>query len=103
MGGAAAAEPELSSWRLRPNVDLLLVLGTDGLFKHMDDDHDVVAPLMQRGISMGVLQELCEEAKRRGSNGVAGSQRAAVNSAADDATIVAVTLQSHFASRHKSK
>lgn len=81
-------DPEVTAWRLRPNHDLLLVLGTDGLFEFCSND-DVTGHLLQRGISTEVLEEVCAESRRLW-------ELNSYNQTVDDTTAIAISLASHF-------
>lgn len=82
------AEPEVSGRRLRAGADVLLVLGTDGLFEFCSNE-DVVAPLLRHGVATGILEEIAAESRQRWAAN-------SYNQTIDDATIVAVSLLSHF-------
>lgn len=77
------AEPEVSAYRLRPGVDLLLLLGTDGLFEFCDEN-EAVAALID-GATAEQLEALCEESRQRWT-------KSSYNETVDDITAIAVTL-----------
>lgn len=82
------SEPEVTSHRLPAGTDAVLVLGTDGLFEFFSN-RDVVAPLLQCGISTHVLEEVAAESKQRWA-------RNSYNQTVDDTTAIAVSLATHF-------
>jgi len=94
LGAASATEcgvlhePEITSHRLRPGSDLLLVLGTDGLFE-FSSRRDVAAPLLEHGVSLETLEEICSVSRQRWAAN-------SFNQTVDDTTIVAVSLLTHF-------
>lgn len=70
LGASAAAEcgvlhePEISSHRLKSRSDLLLVIGSDGLFEFCSS-RDVAVPLLERGVSTATLEDLCSLSRER--------------------------------------
>lgn len=94
LGDSAASdcgvtyEPEVSAYRLRPGTDVLLVLGTDGLFEFCSNK-DVSTKLLQCGVDSTALEELCAESRQRWAAN-------SYNETVDDITAVAVSLSSHF-------
>jgi len=79
-----SAEPEVSAYQLRPGVDALLLLGTDGLYEfcnHME----AVGKLLREGASIPVLEELCEESRQQWA-------QSSYNETVDDITAIAVSL-----------
>merc|ERR1711920_759935 len=48
------AESEISTYRLRPGVDVLLVLGTDGLFEFCSNTH-AAGQILKEGVSKQTL------------------------------------------------
>lgn len=94
LGVSAAAEcgvlpePEIASHRLRPDIDVLLVLGTDGLFEFCSS-RDVAAPLLEHGTTMATLEEICALSKQRWAAN-------SYNQTVDDMTVIAVSLGTHL-------
>jgi len=90
LGAAAAAdcgvssEPEVSAYRLRPGVDALLVLGTDGLFEFCNNT-DAAASLLKEGVTGAALQELCASSQRQWA-------KTSYNETVDDITAIAAML-----------
>jgi len=85
------SEPEITSHRLRAGTDAVLVLGTDGLFEFFSN-RDVMAHLLQRGISVQVLEGMAAESRQRWV-------RNSYNQTVDDTTAIAVSLETHFGRR----
>eukprot|EP00929_Paragymnodinium_shiwhaense_P069688 TRINITY_DN35152_c0_g1_i1.p1 TRINITY_DN35152_c0_g1~~TRINITY_DN35152_c0_g1_i1.p1 ORF type:complete len:1075 (-),score=224.73 TRINITY_DN35152_c0_g1_i1:62-3286(-) len=79
-----SAEPEVAAYRLRPGTDVLLMLGTDGLFEFVSNSH-AAGQVLQRGVSAPVLEELCSESRRQW-------QQTSCNQTVDDITAIAVSL-----------
>lgn len=79
-----SAEPEISSVRLTPGADELLVLGTDGLFEFCSTK-EVATRLSTDGIEDEILEDICASARRRWS-------RSSYNDTVDDITLIAVSL-----------
>eukprot|EP00747_Dinoflagellata_sp_TGD_P164338 gnl/TRDRNA2_/TRDRNA2_184142_c0_seq1.p1 gnl/TRDRNA2_/TRDRNA2_184142_c0~~gnl/TRDRNA2_/TRDRNA2_184142_c0_seq1.p1 ORF type:complete len:844 (+),score=110.49 gnl/TRDRNA2_/TRDRNA2_184142_c0_seq1:65-2533(+) len=85
-GCGVSAEPEVSAYRLRIGTDVLLMLGTDGLFEFCSNS-DAVGKLLREGVSVGVLEEICGESRRQWA-------ASSYNETVDDITAVAVSLPS---------
>jgi serine/threonine protein phosphatase PrpC len=92
VSGASAcgvcAEPEVSAYRLTVGVDILLLLGSDGLFD-FGGGPEAVSPLLRAGSSQAAeaLQDLVATAQERWAS-------SSINQTVDDATAVAVWLPS---------
>lgn len=82
------AEPEVSAYRLRPGVDVLLLLGTDGLFEFCDNNA-AAGQLLKDGVSQGTLQDLCAQARDRWA-------KSSYNETVDDITAIAAMLPNDF-------
>jgi len=80
------AEPEVASYRIRPGVDVLLVLGTDGLFEFCSNE-DAVGKVLREGVTTTTLEELCEESRKQWA-------LSSYNETVDDITVIAVALPS---------
>lgn len=92
LGATAAADcgvtavPEISAYQLRPGVDALLLLGTDGLYEfcnHME----AVGKLLSDGASTPVLEKLCEESRQQWA-------QSSYNKTVDDISAIAVSFPS---------
>mmetsp|Transcript_6497 Transcript_6497/g.10416 ORF Transcript_6497/g.10416 Transcript_6497/m.10416 type:complete len:705 (-) Transcript_6497:102-2216(-) len=94
LGAAASvecgvlSEPEISSHRLRHGSDVLLVLGTDGLFEFCTSG-DVAAPLLEHGVSTEILEDICSLSRQRW-------EANSYNQTVDDMTVIVVSLLTHF-------
>merc|ERR1711948_166088 len=92
LGASAAAncgviaEPEVAAYRLRPGVDVLLMLGTDGLFEFCGNT-DAAARVLRDGVSVTALEELCQSSRQQWA-------QSSYNETVDDITAIAVSLQS---------
>merc|ERR1712146_84610 len=92
MGASSASscgvssEPEVAAYRLRPGVDVLLMLGTDGLFEFCDNT-DAAAKVLRDGVRLNTLEELCEQSRQQWA-------QSSFNETVDDITTIAVSLQS---------
>jgi len=90
LGASAAAscgvisEPEVSAYRLRPGVDVLLLLGTDGLFEFCNNT-SAAGQLLKDGLSMSALEELCQQSRERWT-------KSSFNETVDDITAIAAVL-----------
>merc|ERR1712066_163173 len=91
MGGASGAaecgvtaEPEVSAYRLRLGVDVLLVLGTDGLFEFCSNTH-AAGHIIKKGVSVEAISELCEASRQQWA-------QSSFNETVDDITAIAATL-----------
>eukprot|EP00930_Biecheleria_cincta_P060936 TRINITY_DN46511_c0_g1_i1.p1 TRINITY_DN46511_c0_g1~~TRINITY_DN46511_c0_g1_i1.p1 ORF type:complete len:979 (-),score=147.61 TRINITY_DN46511_c0_g1_i1:12-2948(-) len=90
LGASAAsecgvtAEPDVSAYRLRPGVDVLLVLGTDGLFEFCSNDN-AAAQILKEGVTDAVVSSLCRASRRQWAQG-------SYNETVDDITEVAAVL-----------
>lgn len=80
-----SAEPEVSAYRLRPGVDVLLMLGTDGLFEFCGNT-DAAGKILREGASLQVLEEICAESRRQWA-------KSSYNETVDDITAIAVSLK----------
>lgn len=80
------SEPEVSAYRLRPGVDVLLMLGTDGLFEFCDNT-DAAGRLLREGVGVGMLETICAESRQKWS-------QSSYNETVDDITAIAVSLPS---------
>jgi serine/threonine protein phosphatase PrpC len=81
-----SAVPEITSHRLTPGVDVLLLLGTDGLFEFFNHS-DAATRLVQDNFRSEALEDICEESRQQWF-------RSSYNETVDDITAVAVSLQS---------
>lgn len=79
------AEPEVSAFRLRPSVDLLLVLGTDGLFEFCTNS-SAAEHVIKNGVSSEALEALCADARDQWT-------RSSFNHTVDDITVIAASLR----------
>jgi len=90
LGASAAvdcgvvAEPEISAYHLRPGVDVLLILGTDGLFEFCNCT-SAAEKLIGGGVNVGALEDICSASRHQWENG-------SFNETVDDITAIAVTL-----------
>jgi len=95
LGASAAsecgviAEPEVSAYRLRcrknaPERDVLLMLGTDGLFEFCNS-HEATSKVLKEGVTSSVLEEICEESRQRWA-------QSSYNNTVDDITAILATL-----------
>jgi len=82
------AEPEISAYRLRPGVDVLLLLGTDGLFEFCDNTA-AAGQLLKEGVSLATLQDLCSQSRDRWA-------KSSYNETVDDITAIAALLPNDF-------
>jgi len=80
------AEPEVAAYRLRPGVDVLLVLGTDGLFEFCSNE-DAASKLLRDGVGVDALEDLCAESRQQWA-------KSSYNETVDDITAIAVSLPS---------
>lgn len=80
------AEPEISAYQLRPGIDALLLLGTDGLYEFCNHT-EAVGKLFREGATAPVLEELCEESRQRWA-------QSSYNETVDDITAIAVSFAS---------
>jgi len=83
------AEPEISAYRLRPNIDVLLLLGTDGLFEFCSNTH-AASQILKDGVSHESLEALCAAAQQQWA-------QTSYNETVDDITVIAATLPSGHA------
>lgn len=87
LGASAAlecgvtAEPDVSAYRLRPGVDVLLLLGTDGLFEFCDNS-DAAAQILKEGVSDAALRSLCGASQKQWA-------QSSYNETVDDITAIA--------------
>jgi len=79
-----SSEPEVSAYRLRPSIDVLLILGTDGLFEFCDNT-DAAGKMLRNGVTVSTLKELCGEAQQRWA-------QSSYNDTVDDVTAISVLL-----------
>lgn len=92
LGASAAAscgvvaEPEVSAYRLRPGVDVLLLLGTDGLFEFCNNT-SAAGQLLKDGPSVSALEDLCQQSRERWA-------KSSFNETVDDITAIAAVLPS---------
>lgn len=92
LGASAAmccgvsAVPEVSAYRLRPGVDMLLLLGTDGLFEFCSNTH-AAGQLLKKGVSAAALEDLCCQSREQWANN-------SYNETVDDITAIAAVLPS---------
>lgn len=77
-------DPEINAYRLRPGVDVLLLLGTDGLFEFCND-RDAVGAMLRSGVDVPALEEICAESRRQWAS-------SSYNETVDDVTAIAVSL-----------
>jgi len=93
LGVSAASDcgvtsvPEVSAYRLRPGVDILLLLGTDGLFEFCNAQ-DAVDKLIGE-TSVAVLDEICTFSREQWA-------QSSYNQTVDDITSIAVSLPSNI-------
>jgi len=80
-----SAEPEITAHRLSPDTDVLLLLGTDGLFEFFNHS-DAATRLVRENFRGEALEEICEESRQQWI-------RSSYNETVDDITAVAVSLQ----------
>eukprot|EP00931_Biecheleriopsis_adriatica_P016287 TRINITY_DN1204_c2_g1_i1.p1 TRINITY_DN1204_c2_g1~~TRINITY_DN1204_c2_g1_i1.p1 ORF type:complete len:844 (+),score=140.18 TRINITY_DN1204_c2_g1_i1:81-2612(+) len=85
-----SSEPEVTSVRLNPDEDELLILGTDGLFEFCNTK-EVATRLSTDGVADEVLEDICAVARRRWA-------RSSYNDTVDDITVVAVSLEKSLGS-----
>jgi serine/threonine protein phosphatase PrpC len=78
------AEPEVSAYRLRPGVDTLLVLGTDGLFEFCNQT-EAISQLLCNGVTVQALDAICAESRKQWA-------KSSYNETVDDITAIAVSL-----------
>jgi len=78
------AEPEVSVYRLRPGVDALLMLGTDGLFEFCSNT-DAASRILKEGVTAAGLESLCAESRRQWA-------QSSYNETVDDITAIVATL-----------
>lgn len=78
------AEPDISAYRLRPGVDVLILVGTDGLFEFCSNSI-AAGQLLKDGISAPVLEDLCRQSRERWA-------KSSYNETVDDITAIAATL-----------
>merc|ERR1712032_1246286 len=83
------AEPEISAYRLRPNIDVLLLLGTDGLFEFCSNTH-AASQILKEGVSHESLEALCAASQQQWA-------QTSYNETVDDITVIAATLPSGHA------
>jgi len=69
---------------LRPSIDVLLILGTDGLFEFCDNT-DAAGKMLRNGVTVSTLKELCGEAQQRWA-------QSSYNDTVDDVTAISVLL-----------
>lgn len=90
LGASGAAdcgvtsEPEISAFQLRPGIDALMLMGTDGLFEfcnHME----AAERLLRDGVNTEVLEELCGEARQQWA-------QSSYNETVDDITAIAISF-----------
>lgn len=79
-----SGEPEVTTYKIRPGQDVLLLLGSDGLFEFCSGT-DIANRVCSEGVSEAVLQDICSCARRRWA-------RNSANDTVDDITIIAVSL-----------
>jgi len=79
-----ASDPEIKAYKLRPSIDVLLVLGTDGLFEFCND-MDAVGTMLREGVEVSVLEEVCNESRKQWAS-------SSYNETVDDITVIAVSL-----------
>jgi len=84
MDCGVTAEPEVSAYRLRPGVDVLLVLGTDGLFEFCSNT-TAAGQILKEGVTAASLQELCAASRQQWA-------QSSYNETVDDITAVAAAL-----------
>jgi len=78
------AEPEVSAYRLRPGVDVLLVLGTDGLFEFCSNTN-AAGHILKEGISAEALQAISVTSREQWA-------QSSYNETVDDITVIAAAL-----------
>jgi len=83
------AEPEISAYRLRPNIDVLLLLGTDGLFEFCSNTR-AASQILKEGVSHESLEALCAASQQQWA-------QTSYNETVDDITVIAATLPSGHA------
>jgi len=79
-----SADPDISSYQLRPGVDALLLLGTDGLYEfcnHME----AVGQLLSNGATTSALEELCQKSRLQWA-------QSSYSELVDDITAIAVSF-----------
>jgi len=74
----------VSAYRLRPGVDVLLLLGTDGLFEFCNNT-SAAGQLLKDGLSVSALEELCQQSRERWT-------KSSFNETVDDITAIAAVL-----------
>eukprot|EP00931_Biecheleriopsis_adriatica_P050164 TRINITY_DN29032_c0_g1_i1.p1 TRINITY_DN29032_c0_g1~~TRINITY_DN29032_c0_g1_i1.p1 ORF type:complete len:1061 (+),score=199.12 TRINITY_DN29032_c0_g1_i1:52-3234(+) len=90
LGASAAiecgvtAEPDVSAYRLRPGVDVLLVLGTDGLFEFCSNT-TAAGQILKEGVTESTLSSLCRQSRRQWA-------ASSYNETVDDITAIAAVL-----------
>ncbi|CAE8614728.1 unnamed protein product, partial [Polarella glacialis] len=90
LGASAAsecgvsAEPDVSAYRLRPGVDVLLVLGTDGLFEFCSNT-TAAGQILKEGVTDTCLSSLCRASRRQWA-------QSSYNETVDDITAIAAVL-----------
>jgi len=95
LGASAAsscgvtAEPEVSAFRLRPGVDALLVLGTDGLFEFCSNTR-AAGQILKEGTTTEALEALRASSQEQWA-------KSSYNETVDDITVVAAALPSDVA------
>merc|ERR1712232_1236145 len=77
-------EAEIAVYQLRHGVDVLLLLGTDGLFEFCKRT-DAIERLLREEPLASVLEELCEESRKRWVE-------SSCNGTVDDITAIALTF-----------
>lgn len=81
-----SSEPEVAAYRLRLGVDVLLLLGTDGLFEFCGHA-DAAVRLLEKGNSRDTLEDLCAESRQQWA-------KCSYNETVDDITAVSIFLPS---------
>mmetsp|Transcript_89666 Transcript_89666/g.254199 ORF Transcript_89666/g.254199 Transcript_89666/m.254199 type:complete len:870 (+) Transcript_89666:86-2695(+) len=84
LDAGVTAEPEVSAYRLRPGVDVLLILGTDGLFEFCNNSH-AAGQILKEGVTAEALQALCANSRQQWA-------RSSYNETVDDITVIAAAL-----------
>jgi serine/threonine protein phosphatase PrpC len=90
LGASAAAEcgviaePEVSAYKLRLGIDVLLVLGTDGLFEFCSNTK-AAGHILKEGVTAESIQSLCESSRSQWAKG-------SYNETVDDITAIAALL-----------
>merc|ERR1712039_103791 len=79
-----SAEPEVSTYRLRPGIDVLLILGTDGLFECCNNTH-AAGQILKDGVSTESVNALCASARQQWA-------QSSCNQTVDDITAIAAML-----------